>query len=394
MTGVEAVSNGVRAFREPVTKTAQFTLTIIIAVLSVMLLGIAYLVHAYQIGATEPGSSSYQSVLPMLLLAVAGKGWFYWVSISSILLVLALSANTAFADFPRLCRIIAQNSYLPYTFSIPGRRLVYSQGIYVLAVLCGVLLIVFRGVTDRLIPLYAVGAFMAFTLSQAGMVQHWRKSTDGKAKRFMIVNGIGAVATGITVMVVLVAKFVDGAWITVLIIPALIYLMVAIKRHFNSVGREITEKSPLNVDQICEPLVVVPVDRWSKIAEKALRFAMSLSKEVKAVHVDFDETADELIENWKRLIEDPVRSKAMPVPELIRLKSPYRYVVNPIVDYVLELNKRNPGREVAVIVPELVEHKWYHYFLHNQRAYSLKALLLLKGNQRIITMNVPCNLTK
>jgi hypothetical protein len=154
------------------------------------------------------------------------------------------------------------------------------------------------------------------------------------------------------------------------------------------------EESPLNTSNICEPMVVVPVDRWTKITEKALRFAMSLSKEVKAVHVDFDETDDELIENWKRLIEDPLRSKDMPAPELVRLKSPYRYVINPIVDYVLELNKHNPDREVAVIVPELVEHKWYHYFLHNQRAYSLKALLLLKGNQRIITMNVPWYLTK
>lgn len=394
MTGVEAVSNGVRAFREPVTKTAQFTLTVIIAVLSVMLLGIAYLVRAYQIGATEPGSSNYQSVLSILLLAVAGKGWFYWISISSILLVLALSANTAFADFPRLCRIIAQNGYLPYGFSIRGRRLVYTQGIYVLAILCGVLLTVFRGVTDRLIPLYAVGAFMAFTLSQAGMVQHWRKSKDGNSKQFMIVNGIGAVATGITVIVVLVAKFIDGAWITVLLIPALIYVMVSIKRHFNSVGQEIAEESSINTASICEPLVVVPVDRWTKITEKALRFAMSISKEVKAVHVNFDEADDVLIESWHRLIEDPLRNKEMPVPELVRLKSPYRYVVNPIVDYVLELNKQHPDREVAVIVPELVEHKWYHFFLHNQRASSLKALLLLKGNQRIVTMNVPWYLTK
>jgi amino acid transporter len=175
LTGVEAVSNGVKAFREPVVSTARRTLTIIIAVLIVLLAGIAYLIRAYGIAATIPGQRGYQSVLSMLIGAVAGKGLFYYVSIGSILTVLALSANTAFADFPRLCRAIAQNNYLPHSFATRSRRLVYSYGIYSLAVLAGVLLILFRGITDRLIPLFAVGAFLAFTLSQAGMVGHWRR---------------------------------------------------------------------------------------------------------------------------------------------------------------------------------------------------------------------------
>ncbi len=163
MTGVEAVSNGVMAFREPTDKWAKLTLTIIIAILMVMLLGIAYLVPAYGIAATDPGSPGYQSVLSQLLAAVTGRGWFYWVSIGSILVVLSLSANTAFADFPRLARIIAQNGYLPHAFVIRGRRLVFAQGVYALALLTGALLIIFQGVTNRLIPLYAVGAFLAFT---------------------------------------------------------------------------------------------------------------------------------------------------------------------------------------------------------------------------------------
>jgi hypothetical protein len=389
MTGVEAVSNGVKAFRDPVAKSAQFTLTLIIAILGVLLLGIAFLVRAYHIGATEPGSSGYQSVLSMLLAAVTGRGWFYWVSISSIILVLALSANTAFADFPRLCRVISQNGYLPYAFSIRGRRLVFSEGIYVLAILAAILLTIFGGVTDRLIPLYAVGAFLAFTLSQTGMVAHWRKSKDPRAKHYMLVNGIGAIATGVTVAVVLVAKFVDGAWITVLLIPTLIAVMVAIKHHFQSVAKEVAETEPLSTASICEPLVVVPIDRWNKITMKALRFAMSLSKEIKAVHVMFDEKEDELAESWPRLVEEPARAAGLPVPELVILSSPFRYVVNPIVDYILDLSARNADREISVIVPELVEHKWYHYVLHNQRAQGLKALLLLKGNQRITTMNIP-----
>jgi len=389
MTGVEAVSNGVKAFRDPVSKTAQFTLTIIIVILGVMLLGIAFLVRAYHIGATDPGSSSYQSVLSMLLGAVSGHGWFYWVSMCSIILVLALSANTAFADFPRLCRIIAQNGYLPYTFSIRGRRLVFSQGVYVLALLSALLLTVFGGVTDRLIPLYAVGAFLAFTLSQSGMVVHWRKSQDPRSSRYMLVNGVGAIATGITVAVVLVAKFVDGAWITVLLIPTLILCMIAIKRHFNSVATEITEADPLSTDKICEPLVVVPIERWSKISAKGLRVAVSMSKEIRAVHIYFDEKEDNLLASWPRLVEEPARAANLPVPELVCLTSPFRSVITPIVDYILDLSAKNPEREIAVIIPELVEHRWYHFALHNQRAEGLKALLLLKGNQRITMINVP-----
>jgi amino acid transporter len=173
------------------------------------------------IEAFDPGLRGYQSVLSMLLAAVTGRGIFYYVSIGSILLVLALSANTAFADFPRLCRAIAQNNYLPHSFATRGRRLVYSQGILVLAVLAGLLLTLFGGVTDRLIPLFAVGAFLAFTLSQAGMVGHWRRVRGPGSTRSILVNGLGAVATGITVLVVLVAKFVQGAWVTMLLIPGI-----------------------------------------------------------------------------------------------------------------------------------------------------------------------------
>ena len=175
MTGVEAVSNGVMAFRDAARKNAKITLTIIIVLLAILLTGIALLCRAYGVGATDPNGPHYESVLSMLTRAVMGHGWFYYVTIGSVLLVLALSANTAFADFPRLTRAIALNDYLPHVFLLRGRRLLYSWGIYVLVVLTALLLILFGGVTDRLIPLYAIGAFMAFTLSQAGMVMHWRR---------------------------------------------------------------------------------------------------------------------------------------------------------------------------------------------------------------------------
>ena len=249
MTGVEAVSNGVGAFKEPHQKSAQLTLTIIIALLAVLLLGIAFLAPAYHIAATDPFAPGYQSVLSQLIAAVSGRGIFYYVSIASILLVLALSANTGFADFPRLCHNIAKDRYLPFAFTLRGRRLVYSGGVYVLALAAAVLLILFRGVTDRLIPLYAIGAFLAFTLSQAGMVQHWRRKRGPGWKLSMAVNGFGAIATGITVCVVLVTKFIAGAWITALVIPLMILIMLTIHRHYLWVGRQIAAKQALNTDQ-------------------------------------------------------------------------------------------------------------------------------------------------
>ncbi|MFZ0883464.1 MAG: APC family permease, partial [Candidatus Acidiferrales bacterium] len=262
MTGVEAVSNGVRAFREPKVQTAQRTLTAIIALLILMLGGIAYLVRAYHIAATDPGQAGYQSVLSMIVAAVAGRGPFYYITIGSVLVVLCLSANTAFADFPRLCRAIALNGYLPDAFRLRGRRLVYSQGVYVLAILAAMLLTFFGGVTNRLIPLYAVGAFLAFTLSQAGMVAHWRRVKGPRFRRYMLVNGLGAFATGVTVLVVLVAKFIDGAWMTALLIPALLVLMMAVHRYFERVRRELECPHPLELGGLRPPFVIMPVQQW------------------------------------------------------------------------------------------------------------------------------------
>jgi amino acid transporter len=389
MTGVEAVSNGVKAFREPVVQTAQRSLTAIIAILALMLAGIAYLVRAYHIGATDPGQAGYQSVLSLLVAAVAGRNVFYYVTIGSILVVLALSANTAFADFPRLCRAMAEDCYLPSGFATRGRRLVFSQGIWVLAAVCAFLLILFRGVTDRLIPLYAVGAFLAFTLSQAGMVMHWKRAGGPRARRSMLVNAVGSVTTGITVLVVAVAKFAAGAWVTVLLIPAMIILMLAIRRHYDDIVAETADPAPLNLDGLCPPLVVVPLLRWSKIAKKAIRFALNVSPEVRAVHVGSGEEAENLQEQWSALVEGPAKQAGFSPPQLVLLESPYRFVLGPIVDYVLELERRNPDRQVAVLIPELVESRWHNYLVHNQRAEWLRALLLLKGTQRIVVINVP-----
>jgi len=389
MTGVEAVSNGVKAFRDPVVKSAQRTLTAIIAILIVLLAGIAYLARVYHVGASDPGQPGYESVLSQLIAAVAGKHAFYYVAIGSILLVLALSANTAFADFPRLCRAVAQDGYLPHSFGSRGRRLVYSQGIYVLAALCACLLILFGGVTDRLIPLFAVGAFLAFTLSQAGMVAQWKRAGGRRSRHSMLVNGLGALATATTVVVVIIAKFAQGAWVTMLLIPGLIILMVSVRRHYDRVAAETAAAAPLDVSDLRGPLVVLPILNWSKVAEKGLRFALTLSSDVRVLHVHSEEETDDLRKSWNRLVGEPTRQASVATPQLVVLESPYRFVLTPILNYVLDLERRNPDRQIAVLVPELVERHWYQYPLHNQRAAWLKALLLLKGNQRIIIINVP-----
>ena len=387
MTGVEAVSNGVMAFKEDRTKNAHRTLTIIIAILVVLLAGIAFLCAKYAVGATDPNGAHYESVLSQLIAAVMGRGVFYYVSIASILLVLALSANTAFADFPRLTRAIAANDHLPHVFTLRGRRLLYSWGIYVLVGLTALLLILFGGVTDRLIPLYAIGAFMAFTLSQWGMVLHWRRKGGSHGKA--IVNAIGGTATGITTAVVLVTKFVEGAWVTALLIPIMIVLMMMVKRHYRRVNQETRLESPINTAHLEPPRVIIPIDRWSRMSEKALRFALAISPDVQAIHVDSAERHQDICERWEKHVAGPLRAAGMKVPELINIESPYRSVLMPVVDHVLSEEKKYGDRHIAVLVPELVVRHWYENLLHNQRANVLKLLLLLKGNQRILVINIP-----
>lgn len=386
MTGVEAVSNGVNAFREPTQKNAKRTLTIIIVLLMIFLAGIALLCRAYGIGATDPTGSGYQSILSQLVSAVMGRGWFYYVTIASVLAALALSANTSFADFPRLTRAVAQRDYLPHVLKIRGRRLLYSYGISALVGFTALLLIVFDGVTDRLIPLFAIGAFLAFTLSQAGMVMHWKRKG---ARHHMIINGVGAVATGITLLVVLVAKFTEGAWITAILVPALILTMRAIKRHYGRVACEVNIDRPMSLENLAEPLVIVPLDRWSRITEKGLRFAIKLSDQIQAVHVDAEDSCEEIKQIWQRDVAAPLTQSGHAVPSLVILPSPFRYVLPPLVDYVLKVEHDHPERQIAVLIPELMVKHWWQTPLHNQRAQLLKLLLLVRGNKRIIVIYIP-----
>jgi amino acid transporter len=391
MTGVEAVSNGVMAFSEPRAKKAQYTLTVIIVILIVLLYGTSWLAKHYGIMAMDPDDPQYQSMLSLLVKAVFGRGWFYLVTMGSVFLALALSANTAFADFPRLTRAIAMHDHLPHVFILRGRRLLFSHGVYALTGFTALILIAFKGQTSALIPLYAIGAFLAFTLSQAGMVQHWRKQEgDHKGRSWhMFVNGIGAVATGLTTIVVLASKFLSGAWVTALLIPTLILVMHLVKKHYVRVASEMKDMKPLNLVNLEPPLVVIPVAGWNRISEKAIRFGLVLSHEIKVVHVHSEDEEHGIEEEWEDKIMGPIRAQGMAEPELVTIPSNFRFIISPLMDYILRLETENPGRKVAVLLPELVVRHWWENLLHNQRVQLLKLLLLLKGNQRIIVVNIP-----
>ncbi len=310
------------------------------------------------------------------------------------MLVLCLSANTSFADFPRLCRAVAEDGYLPRAFANRGRRLVYSEGILVLSALAALLLIIFDGITDNLIPLFAVGAFLAFTLSQAGMVVHWSHSRNASARTSMLINGLGTVATAITTIIVVVAKvavakFTQGAWIVVLLAPALILIMRAVHRHYRDLEGQTAAVEDFEPAGPRDPLVVLLIDRWSRISRRALRFAVTMSDEITALHVECDRHTTSLRHDWHKFVQEPARRANRPVPELEVLKSPYRFIINPVVDRILELEAENPDRMIAVMLPELVERHWLHYFLHNQRPEMIAVRLMRKGKQRIMIVNVP-----
>jgi hypothetical protein len=230
---------------------------------------------------------------------------------------------------------------------------------------------------------------MAFTLSQAGMVAHWKRVGGAGAHRNMLLNGLGAVATAITLSVVLIAKFTEGAWITVVLIPAMILMMTRVKRHYSAVEKQTCTDIPVNTQGLCAPIVLIPMDRWSVVSEKALRFAWSLSTQIQILHVECGEETESLCRNWTRLVEAPAKDANLPIPELVLLKSPFRFVVKPLVEYALKMENENLDKHVAVVLPELMERRWYHLLLHNQRSSALKALLYFQGSQRITVINVP-----
>jgi Amino acid permease len=326
--------------------------------------------------------------------AVVGRGVFYYVTMAAVLLVLCLSANTSFADFPRVCRTVAQDGYLPFSFTVRGRRLVFTEGIVLLTTLSGILLIVFNGVTDRLIPLFAVGAFLAFTLSQSGMVMHWLRKKQPGVTGSVILNAIGAVATGITFFIVIVTKFAEGAWLVLLVLPGLYLFMLLIHRHYTKVGEELALRGPIKLHQPRPMIAVIPIMTLNSLAEKALQIAYSLSEDVSVVHIERENSQRDFCEEWDKQIQPAISRANLPMPHLEVIQSPFRRVVLPTLDYIWRLERDNPDRTVAVLIPQLIESHWYYSFLHNQRATILRTVLLMKGLNRIVIINVPWHIQK
>jgi len=401
MTGVEAVSNGVSTFKEPRARYAHGTLTAIVVVLGVLLLGIAYLTRTFGIMAMDQTQPGYQSVLSQLVAAVWGRDWVYYVTIASVLAVLCLSANTSFVGFPRLCRQVAHDGFLPTAFALPGRRLVYTAGILFLTAGAGLLLIAFGGITDRLIPLFAVGAFLSFTMSQAGMALHWRRAGHGGANRARLaINGVGAVATCVALAIILVAKFAEGAWLTLLVIPATLMLLRLVHRYYEGLDRQLLSggQRRLSLRDHAPALVVIPVGRWDHISRKAVAYAFHLSPDITALHCidlegpDADEQTARIREDWASFVEQPTREAGLPVPKLLVMPSPYRSVIGPLLRTIADLRGRHPGRAIAVLLPQLVEGRWWETLLHTHRERRLRATLLRNGGADIAVVGVPWQL--
>jgi hypothetical protein len=303
--------------------------------------------------------------------------------------LLTLSANTAFADFPRVCHFVAEDGFLPTAFANRGRRLVYSEGICVLTIFTAALLIGFGGITDRLIPLFAVGAFLSFTMSQAGMVAHWKREGGKGARRRMMLNMTGAIATGVTVVIVIVAKFGEGAWITIIAIPLLLFTMYSVHRHYEKLRREIDLSTPIEPHVPRPPILVITMQSWTRVNLQALEAAMALSREIKVVFVSQDDKPSDFCDKWDDFVKGPAERANLPVPELVRLYSPYRLVVTPLVDYVKRLAAENRDRRIITVIPEFIARRWFQWLLHTQRAEILKGRLLMDGNDRISVLNIP-----
>jgi amino acid transporter len=406
MTGVEAVSNGMSAFRDPPLRYGQRTLAAICLILGTLLCAIAYLATVYHVGAMDQEQEGYRSVLSQLVSAICGRGVLYCIAIGSLLCVLALSANTSFVDFPRLCRMVAQDGFLPKTFAISGHRLVFSVGILYLAATAAILLIAFGGITDRLIPLFAIGAFLTFTLSQTGMVFHWRRlmrersseESFGSIRVHRWINLAGAVTTAVALAVIVVAKFTEGAWITLLVIPGVIALLKAVKTYYRQLSVRMRDPYPLDLSNIGTPIVLVVTEGWNKLTDKAITFALGISPDVIGVHLmqlggpDEEARNRDVQEQWRKDVEAPARRARIDPPRLVILRAQYRALHEPVLKLAQELQEKSGGRPIAVLVPEVVKQRWYQHLLHAHRARRLRRQLLRHGGPSLTVVSVPWHL--
>jgi amino acid transporter len=379
MTGVEAVSNGVPAFRPPEAKNASATLIAMAMLAIVMFVGITVLAHAYKV--VPHGAESGISQLGRAIFG--GPNILYYLLQAGTTLILVLAANTAYADFPRLASIVSRDRYLPRQFMNQGDRLAFSNGIVVLSIFAAILIVVFRGDTQSLLPLYMIGVFVSFTLSQAGMVIHWRRTKEPGWKTSALINGFGALVTGIVLIIVAVTKTLEGAWIVLLLIPIIVMVFKATRRHYDHVASELTLKGYAPQPRV-HNTVLVPIGGIQRAVVEALRYAETLSDDVRAVYVDVDAVATEHIrrdwETWGGRVT------------LIVLPSPFRSLMEPLLEYIEQVSNEKEDDYVTVILPEFVPARWWQHIFHNQRALLIKGALLFRPNT--VVTSVPFHLSK
>ena len=379
MTGVEAVSNGVPAFRPPESRNAAATMLMMAAMSITMFIGITLLAQAYHVIPSEQ-----ETVISQLARGVFGdRGAAYYAVQAATMLILVLAANTAYADFPRLASILARDRYVPRQFMNQGDRLAFSNGIVGLSIFAGILLIVFNGDTHALIPLYMIGVFVSFTLSQAGMVVHWWRLRGPGWRTSATINGVGALVTGVVLIVVAATKAHEGAWVIMLLIPVNVLLFRMTRTHYEGVAAQLT----LRDWQSAGPrhnTVLVPISGLQRAVVEAVDYAKTLSADVRAVYVNVDPDAtDHLKRSWDRYGDG--------VP-LAVLESPYRSLMEPLLEYIEQVHARHPGDYVTVVLPEFVPAKWWHHLFHNQRALLIKGALLFQPHT--VVTSVPFHLRR
>jgi amino acid transporter len=410
LTGTEAISNGIPAFKQPESRNAATTLTWMAALLATMFIGTSIMAYLYQVHPRENETVISQFAR---IIFTGPMGWFYYVIQGTTALILVLAANTSFADFPRLASLLARDRFLPRQFATRGDKLVFSNGIIILAVFSGVLVVAFGGDTSRLIPLYAVGVFLSFTLSQTGMVRHWlaagrtlkqaqqaskadQEGSDEKNRiahkrelaearhwrKSIVVNGLGAIATLIVLIVLVITKFIHGAWIVVLLIPLLVTLFRAIHRHYMDVATQLTTEGLQRLRPIGHE-VIVPISGIHRGVLKALEYAKTIAHgHVTALYINLDDEATQKLRaKWGEWVEGV---------ELVVIASPYRSLVGPLVRYIDRRLKLHEDEMVTVVLPEFVPARWWQHLLHNQSSLMLKGALLFKPN--VIVISVPYHL--
>ena len=386
LTGIEAISNGVPAFQRPEAKNAGKTLIVMAVLMSILFVGSIGLTRFLGITAAPQ-----ETILSALARRLLGNSVAYYIIQASTMLILAVAANTSFAGFPRLAAILAKDGFLPRQLTGLGDRLVFANGITSLAFATGALIVLFHGDSHSLVPLFAVGVFLAFTLSQAGMVLHWLRERGPGWLLKALLNSLGALATAATVLIIGVSKFLEGAWITVFLIPALVIIFLRIRAHYRQVSRELTLHGlPPSIKPAPSPRAVIPLSGVHRGIVDAVNFAQTISTDITAVYVELEPgDADAVVKKWKSLWPD--------IP-LVVVSSPYRSIIQPLLDFLDETDaKHNDGQLATLILPEFVPAKWWQSLLHNQTAWLLKTALLYRrrnrGFQRVI-IDIPYHLRK